>query len=292
MGDAGRTADVWAFTLGGAGRRLTHSSTWYFNPIVSPDGREAAYVKQDAWGANVYTAPVAGGAERPVTTDSGIRQVLRWFPGSRRLSEIVLQSNASGGFTHEITELETGRRHPFVLPPGMVVVNWRPDWTAIAVQLDGSGFALVDTTGKALRRFAVPDSLRPLGQVQSAPDGKEAVVVAGSAKRSRFVAVDLASGAWRAIGPAGVNDTVRSVVLLRWAADGSVYFGRQASGGPVEVWRIPARGGVSQRVSGLPVRCDLSTLSLAEDARTGACLETDERPDLWLVERHRPGSPR
>jgi hypothetical protein len=35
----------------------------------------------------------------------------------------------------------------------------------------------------------------------------------------------------------------------------------------------------------------VATLSLAEDARTGACLLTDERPDLWLVERHRSGSP-
>jgi serine/threonine-protein kinase len=287
VGDAGRTADVWAFTLGGAGRRLTHSSTWYLNPVVSPDGRAAAYVKQDAWGANVYTAPVAGGAERPVTTDSGIRQVLRWFPGSRRLSEIVLQSSASGGFTHEITELETGRRHPLAIAAGMVVVGWRPDWTAIAVQLDGSAFAIVDTTGKALRRFAVPDSLRPLVQIQSAPDGKEAAVLVGRSTRSRFVAVDLTTGAWRGIGPAGVNDSVRSVVLLRWAADGSVYFGRKAAGGPVEVWRIPARGGAAQRVAGVPVRCDVGTLSLAEDARTGACLLTDERPDLWLVERHR-----
>jgi hypothetical protein len=169
----------------------------------------------------------------------------------------------------------------------MVVVGWRADLTAIAEQLDGSAFAIVDTTGKALRRFAVPDSLRPLVQIQSSPDGKEAAVLVGRSPHARFVAADLTTGAWRSIGPSNVGDSVRSVVLLRWASDGSVYFARQAAGGPVEVWRIPARGGTPARVSGLPVRCDVATLSLAEDARTGACLLTDERPDLWLVERHR-----
>ncbi|MGD0485241.1 MAG: protein kinase [Gemmatimonadales bacterium] len=287
VGDAGRTADVWAFTVGGVAQRLTHSSTWYLGPAIAPDGRAVAYVKQDAWGANVYAVPVAGGAERPVTTDSGIRQLLRWFPGSRRLSDLVLQSSGSGGFTHEISELETGRRHPLALAAGMVVVGWRPDGTGIAEQLDGSAFAIVDTTGRMVRRFVVPDSLAPLVQIQIAPDGGAAALLVGRSRRTRFAAVDLGSGEWRVIGPSGASDSVRSVVLLRWAADGSLYSARQSGLRPIELWRVPARGGAAQRVSGLPVRCDVSTLTLAQDAKTGACLVTDERPDLWLVERHR-----
>ena len=287
IGDASTTEDVWAFTLGGASRRLTHSSTWYFGPAVAPDGRTVAYVKQDAWGANVYTGPVAPGPERPVTTDSGIRQVLRWFPDSKRISQIVLQSSGPGGFTHEIAELETGRRHPFALAPGMIVVGWRPDATAFAEQLDGSALALVDTSGKALRRFPLPDSLRPLVSVQGAPDGKEAALLFGEPPRSRFLALDVASGALRAIGAAGPADSARNIIPLRWAADGHVYFARKAGSGPLEIWRIPARGGAAQRVAGLPVRCDASSLSLALDGRTGACLVVDERPDLYLVERRR-----
>jgi hypothetical protein len=287
LGEGGRTADVWAFTLGGASRRLTHSSTWYFGPAISPDGRTVAYVKQDAWGANVYAAPVVGGSERPVTTDSGTRQVIRWVADERRISDLVLQGSGTGAFTHELADLETGRRHPFTVAPGMVAFAWRPDHTVLTVQLDGRAFAVADTTGRTVRRFPVPDSLAPAGSLQGSPDGREAAMLVGRAPHARFVAVDLASGAWRAIGAAGAGDSVRGFVLLRWARDGLLYYGRQAGSGDAEVWRIPARGGVAARVAVPPVRCDLSSLSLADDGRTGACLVADARPDLWLVERQR-----
>jgi eukaryotic-like serine/threonine-protein kinase len=287
VGEASRTADVWGFTAGGASRRLTHSSTWYLGPVVSPDGRTIAYVKQDAWGANVYSAPLAGGAERPVTTDSGIRQLVRWMPDSRRLSDLVLQASGTGGFTHEIVEPETGRRRAFPVAAGMIAYAWRPDGTLLAIQLDGTAFAIADTSGKTLRRFPVPDSLRPFSNLLGSPDGREAAALVGRSPQVRVVAIDLSSGAWRVVGPTGPADSTRSVILLRWARDGYLHFGRKAGSAPTELWRIPARGGTPQRVATLSVACDGATLSLADDGRTGACLVVDERPDLYLVERRR-----
>jgi len=286
LGDAGRTEDVWAFAVGAAGRRLTHSSTWYLGPAISPDGRAVAYVKQDAWGANVYASPFAGGSERPVTTDSGIRQVLRWFPDSRRLSALVLQSSGTGGFAHEIEELDTGRRHPFALDAGLVVVGWRPDLTAFAVQLGGRAFAIVDSAGKTLRRFPVSDSLVPLVDIQASPDGAQAALLVGRVGRRRLVAVVAASGAVQPVGDVSGGDSVR-VALLRWAPDGFLYVARQAGTAAPELWRVPARGGALQRAAALPAECDYATFSLSADARAGACLVADSRPDLWLVERRR-----
>jgi hypothetical protein len=287
FGEAGRTSDVWAFPVGGTGRRLTHSSTWYFGPAVSPDGRTVAYVKQDAWGANVYVAPVAGGAERPVTTDSGIRELLRWFPNGRRLSGIVLRSSGTGGFSHEIDELDSGRRHPLALEAGLVVVGWRPDLTAVAQQLDGRAFAIVDSAGKLRRRFPLNDSLAPLSGLQGSPDGgRVALLVGGGGGRRRVVTEDVASGAVSLAADLGSADSVR-VALLRWASDGSLYLARQAGSATPELWRVPARGGVPQRAAVLPDGCDLGSITLSADVRAGACLVADSRPDLWLVERRR-----
>jgi serine/threonine-protein kinase len=285
LGDAGRTSDVWAFPVGGAGRRLTHSSTWYFGPMISPDGRAVAYVKQDAWGANVYAAPVAGGAERPITTDSGIRELLRWFPNSRRLSALVLRSSGTGGFAHEIDELDTGRRRPFALDAGLVVVGWRPDLTAFAQQLDGRAFAIVDSAGRTRRRFPVADSLAPLLGLQGSPDGAELAALASGGGRRRLVVMEAASGAVRPVADLGAGDSVR-VVLLRWAPDGLLYLARQTGTAAPELWRIPARGGALQRSAGVPDGCDPSTITLSADVRAGACLVSDSRPDLWLVEHH------
>ena len=287
LGEAGRIADVWGFTVGGAAHRLTHSSTWYMGPAVSPDGRVVAYIKQDGWGANVYSAPLTGGPERPVTTDSGIRQVVRWLPGSQRLSDLVIQASATGGFTHELVEPATGGRRPFPVADGMIAYGWRPDGTLLAVRLDGTAFAIADTSGRVLRRFVIPDSLAGSPALQLSPAGTEAAVTAGRTPQVRIVAVDLSTGAWRDIGAAGPSDSLRGVVLLRWAPDGRLYFGRRSGADSPELWRIPARGGSAERVAALPVRCDLGSLSLADDGRAGACLVTDERPDLWLVERHR-----
>jgi eukaryotic-like serine/threonine-protein kinase len=286
VGEAGSTRDVWAFTVGGAKRRLTHSSTYYLGPAISPDGRSVAYVKQDGWGSNVYAAPVAPGAERPVTTDSGIRQVLRWFPDGRRLSAVVIQTGVSGGITHEIEEFDTGRRRPLVLDPGLVVIGWRPDHTAIAVRLDGSAFAIVDSTGKTLRPFPIGDSLAPLVAVAGSPDGAQAALMVRGGGRRRVFAWDAASGAMRPVGDVVAGDSVRAV-LLRWATDGQLYFARQVGAGALELWRMPASGGSLQRAAALPTECDISSLTLSVDARTGACLVSDSRPDLWLVERHR-----
>ena len=286
VGEAGRTADVWAFPVGGVGRRLTHSSTWYLGPVISPDGHAVAYVKQDAWGANVYTAPVAAGAERPVTTDSGMRQALRWVPDSRRLSSVVLRTSGTGGFAHEIEELDTGRRHPLALDPGLVVIGWRPDHTAIAVRLDGSAFAIVDSAGKTLRPFPIGDSLAPLVAVAGSPDGAQAALILRGGGRRRVVVWDAASGAMRPVGDVVAGDSVRTV-LLRWATDGQLYFVRQVGSGALELWRMPASGGSLQRAAALPADCGVTSLSLSADAKTGACLVADSRPDLWLVERHR-----
>jgi serine/threonine-protein kinase len=286
VGDAGRTSDVWVFAVGGAARRITHSSTFYLGPSIAPDGRTVAYVKQDAWGANVYASPVAGGSERPVTTDSGIRQLLRWFPNSRRLSAIVVQSSATGGFAHEIEELDTGRRHPFALAAGLIVVGWRPDFTAFAQQLDGHAFAIVDSTGKTLRRFAVADSLAPLTAMQGSPDGSQAAFLVGGGAKRRLVIADAVTGALRPAADIGSSDSVR-MMLLRWSSDGYVYLARQAGTAPPDLWRVSARGGTPQRAATLPAGCALTMVTLSADARDGACLITDSRPDLWLVERNR-----
>ena len=286
VGEAGSTRDVWTFTVGGAKRRLTHSSTYYLGPAISPDGRSVAYVKQDAWGSNVYAAPVAPGAERPVTTDSGIRQVLRWFPDSRRLSAVVIQTGAGGGFSHEVEEFDTGRRRPLTLDPGLVLVGWRPDRTAFAVRLDGSGFVIVDSTGKTLRHVTLGDSLAPLVGLAGSPDGARAALLVGGGGRRRVVAVDAASGALRPVG-----DVVARRLGARRAAalgDGRAALLRAAGrlGGPRAV--ADARsGGSLQRAAALPAECDVGSMSLSADARTGACLVSDSRPDLWLVERHR-----
>ncbi len=77
-------------------------------------------MKQDAWGANVYAVPAGGGAERPVTADSGSRQLVRWSADGRRISDVVLASAGAGAITQEVTELETG--------PRRARRRWSRDW--------------------------------------------------------------------------------------------------------------------------------------------------------------------
>jgi tRNA A-37 threonylcarbamoyl transferase component Bud32 len=273
LGDADRTADLWSFTVNGATRRLTHGSTWYFGPAVSPDGRTVAYVKQDAWGANVYT---------PVTGDSGTRQVIRWFPDQRRISDISL-AGAGGGITQEIVELATGRVRTLALEPGLFVIAWRRDGTAVAEQLDYRALAIVDSSGRTLRRIPLPDSLGGIASGFISPDGRAMGFVGRSAK-DRLFAFDLATDSLRLLGRVPVADSVYTRVVL-WASDGHVYVVRSAGASPADLWRMPASGGAFQRFAALPPGCDPSSVTLARDARTGACIVYDDRPDLWLVER-------
>jgi hypothetical protein len=284
IGDAGVATDVWAFGLSGPARRLTHSSTWYLEPALSPDGRTVAYVKQDAWGANVYAVPTAGGVERPVSADSGIRQVVVWSFDGRRISDVVVASAGSGAITQEVSELETGQRRLLPLEAGLVVVGWLPNGGALAAQISGRGLAVVDSAGRTVRQLPFGDTVSTSSGMSLSPDGQEVALAMGVAAGTRVLAMRLADGAIRRVADIPRQTGVH-LVLESWATDGYFYFSRVVGVGQAELWRLPARGGTLQRAAALPVACSQGSISLSRDARVGACLASDNRPDLWLVER-------
>ena len=284
IGDAGVTTDVWAFSLNGPARRLTHSSTWYLGPAISPDGKMVAYVKQDAWGANVYAVPTAGGAEKPASADSGIRQVLAWSFDARRISDVVLASAGSGAITEEVSDLATGQRHPIQLEAGLVVVDWLPNGNALAAQISGRGLAVVDSTGRTVRPLPFPDTVSVTSGFTLSPDGADVALATTAAGGTRLLGMRVADGALRRIADIPQQTGVH-IVLERWATDGYLYFSRVVGVGQAELWRLPARGGTLARAAALPVACTQGSISLSRDAKMGACLVSDDRPDLWLVER-------
>jgi len=284
LGDAGRTADIWAFAVGGAARRLTHGSTWHMSPAISPDGNTVAYVKQDAWGFNVYGVPAAGGTERPVTSDSGTRQLVRWLADGRRLSDISVAGGTTGRITHEVVEPETGRLRTLPLEPGLIVVAWRPDGSALAEQIDFRGLAIVDSAGKTLRRMPLPDSLVPLASAALSPDGRAVALVMVRQRAYRVYDLQLDDGSMRLLATVSMSEPV-PMRVERWAPDRFIYFSRVFGTSQPELWRMPQGGGALQRLAALPAGCSQMTLTLSRDARSGACIVYDERPDLWLVER-------
>jgi hypothetical protein len=285
IGDAGHTTDLWAFAVGGAARRLTHSSTWYLQPSLSPDGGTVAYSKQDAWGANIYTVRVAGGAERPVTADSGIRQLAEWTADGTRVSDVAVASGGSGAISGEITELETGQRRVLTLAPGLVVIAWLPGGDGLAEQVDGRGLAVVDSAGHTIRKLPLADTVSFSSGFALAPDGAEVALAMSEPSGTRVLAMRLADGGLRRVGDIAAQTGVH-LVLERWASDGFLYFSRLVGVGQAELWRLPARGGGAfHRAAALPVACAQASVSLSRDARAGACLVSDDRPDLWMVER-------
>jgi hypothetical protein len=94
----------------------------------------------------------------------------------------------------------------------------------------------------------------------------------------------LADGAVRHIADLGSQPGVH-LLLERWASDGYLYLSRVVGVGQAELWRLPARGGALAHAATFPVACRQGTISLSRDGRAGACLVSDDRPDLWLVER-------
>jgi len=241
-------------------------------------------VKQDAWGANVYTVPFAGGPERPVTSDSGSRQLVQWLPGTQRISDLVLGGSAANGIEQEVTDLVTGLRRTVRTPPGTVVVRWLSDGTAVTEEIGGQALGLVDSGGRSLRRYPLADSLGTLDAMALSPDGAELAVATHRPGVARVVALRLADGSLRHVADLAVASGVH-VLMRLWGGDGFLYFSRVVGLATPELWRIPARGGVLQRAAALPVACSEGTIALSRDARAGACLVTDSRPDLWLVER-------
>ncbi len=191
--------------------RLTTSPAPDFGPAWSPDGRQIAFLRKTATGADILVVPAGGGPERKLGESRAVRCRLAWSADGKSLA---LTDRASVRETPGIFLLAvaTGQKQRLTTPPANSLGDDTPAFSPDGKTL---AFSRATTGGEA----AV--YLLPLG-----PRG-----AAGAPNRVPLT-----------LDPAGGKAPIRG---LGWSSDGASLL--IASAG---LWKAPAAGGKAERLAG------------------------------------------
>lgn len=134
----------------------------------------------------------------------------------------------------------------------------------------GARAVIMDTTGRELWTVPLPEGAT---SIYDGPIGDNTLVWVNSTRSSTLVI--------RALDGA--------VSVVTWGRDGTIYLARaNDNGNSVTVFGIDAASGARKAGFYLPVACDERFVSFAPAARRAACLVTDRRLDLMLLDGVRP----
>ena len=111
--------DLWTVpTSGGVAARLTANLGEVRNPVLSPDGRQIAFIGREEGDAEVYVMPATGGMARRLTFLGAGTRVCGWSPDG---TSIIFASNAGQPFAKlpQLYSINPGGGLPQPLPYGM-----------------------------------------------------------------------------------------------------------------------------------------------------------------------------
>ena len=265
----------------GTASKVTYEPPMEVQPSLSPDGRFLAYAGGNVLATRVYVRQVSGGRPTLLTGDSGAVEVApTWSPdGSRILfasQRGLFSVPASGGLTRQ-------EAPPRAAGP-IISAEWSPDGRTIAYVAADSIF--LKRAGEAPKFLT---SSYGVAGCRWAPDGGRLVCAAGNAyytmvgelfgnlAPSWIEVVDARSGARMAVTDSGgVNHSPI------WSPDGRYIYFVSDRHGPVDIYRVPARGGRATPER-LTVGLGAQSLSLSSDGRRLAYNVYRTTGNLWSV---------
>jgi tRNA A-37 threonylcarbamoyl transferase component Bud32/dipeptidyl aminopeptidase/acylaminoacyl peptidase len=289
-GDALSNTRVFDITPGTAstGREVTNGTSWYGNPIMTPDGRALFYMRGNAAGDNLYRLGLddSAAAEEAISTGGGnsVGGLVEVSPDGRRLLFVRNERNAIRLREVDVAGRTTTVRDGFStrewgLSPIPIGASGVVDVTA-----DGRAVLVIDSTRAAVRLVAAPDSLRLLS-VAASPDGRSVAMVVAAPNAAYIGTTPLTSWQFRALLR---EPGAPRIATVTWARDGYLYFARWDSTARLPVLaRVKTEGGgpiaAPERVMTLPDGCVVEAVTIAAGARRGACQTRDFRGDVYLA---------
>jgi eukaryotic-like serine/threonine-protein kinase len=239
---------------------FTHGEGDDASPAFSPDGDSIAFASERGGNWDLWVKLITGGAPVQVTHTPQVESQPSWSPDGARMVFVRREAEGSGGSIYVMPALG-GDAHKLVTDA--VDPAWSPD---------GAWIAYADTSGGWTRimRVAVEGSVEPsvlTGREEGffhrrpawSPDGRTIVF-----NRSpggwvgQLMRVSVFGGAAEKItgDPEGTVNLAAAVT-----PDGRHVVHTSDRGGAVNLWQIPLRGGVPERITSGPGRDMSATIS-------------------------------
>jgi serine/threonine protein kinase/WD40 repeat protein len=281
---------IWAIELEGRRgafrprtRQLTSGTQWHGSPDITADGRNVAFVSDDA----LFVMPFAGDSiPRWVATPSGDVVEPRWSPDGSKIAFALMDSSGAGLF---LADQATGRvarvgtRGPNIMPE----LSWSPDGGRLVFARAGRRELFLLDVNTRRDTSLQWDSQYRVYTPRWSPDGQEIVATdfVGMDAKDWIARTTVGSGTWK-----HTKTEIPNIRLLRWTADGWIYAGVTVGGPgqPAAVHRMRASGGAFEPYFELPMHCDFREISMSADARRFVCTVERYEPDVWMVQNFDP----
>ena len=215
-------------------------------PALSPDGRSVAFVSNRDGRYNIYVGLTGGGSLIHVTNDANLKSRPEWSPDGTTLAYARL--NDSGLW--DIWEVPA-----LGGTPRRVILNatdpaWSPDGRSLAYEnLSDRGIWISGTSGENAHQVAAtandPEGLWRNSEPRFSPDGRDiAFASRPTGPYGELEVVNLESGKIRAL-----THSNAMALSPAWSPDSVYIYFASSSGGTLNIWKIPARGGDPEQVT-------------------------------------------
>ena len=190
--DRSGTSQVWAERPDGSQlRQITSVPQGAFDPALSPNGGQVAFVRGTGNDADVFVQPMAGGPLQRITDSPGFDGAPAWSPEGDRLAFVSDRSNDDIWTAY----LPTDTLHQVTTSPAEDTdPTWGPTGHALAFASDRTGnfdlWTVNLQSGQLIRRTTSPaDETQPVWS----PDGTELAFVSNRAGTNDIWTIDLQS---------------------------------------------------------------------------------------------------
>jgi Tol biopolymer transport system component/DNA-binding winged helix-turn-helix (wHTH) protein len=227
-------------------------------PAFSPDGNQVAFTRYEGEDDAIFTALIGGDTPLRLTAKSGVC-CPTWFPDGRQIAFMRFSTNgfsinvisALGGAEKTLYTSQFSEQAGF---PGRMCdhMDWSPDgkWLVFGgpIDKDYNRLTLLSVDDLKVKSLTSPEMPDYDCEPAFSPDGQKIAFERGSISgmgRDLFV-IPITGGEPRRLTFENAWGGVPA-----WTPDGSEIVFPSSRGGMLNLWRIPANGGLPQPVAGI-----------------------------------------
>jgi DNA-binding SARP family transcriptional activator/Tol biopolymer transport system component len=293
-----RWTNLWGVDSTGT-RQITSDEEQRSGLTLSPDGTQLAYVRQSTSGTDIFSKPIAGGAEAQVTFSGGEKWSPAWSPDQTEIAFGATMEDQGGKVW--IVDVATGEERVVqetqLEGESWTAIHWAPsDWILYWVRY--TNFHLVDPSTTRMRPaplFREPRFV--LGNIAIDPNGEQVAV----AKRVIAPKPGTPAGEYRwVLTVTSMRDgTERQLaadttqwIPLGWSRDGQWVYVRDVDShlvGGRRVAAVPVAGGPIRPIRTLP-EGQIDDVVLSSDGKQVFYIQLEAESDVWLVEGFDPAA--
>jgi len=269
---------------------LTAGTSYIFDPSISPDGKQVAFVVLNTARGEVYAMPVEGGPMKQMTFLNSVAVCPVWSQDGKTIAFVsdkngkrrVWVINVVNGAPREFKQSDVGIQ---------MFLAWTPSAEILYQRSDLRSFHLLNPATETERAFVPAADIWNFSQPRYSPDGKTVALhykSQESAASSAIWLVNLETSAWKLL-----YDRHPYVYPAGWSPDGKWLYAAETVDSQTLLIRINIANGEARTLAAFPFDYTFSditrdALTMTPDGKRFICTRVEYQSDVWMTENFDP----